>query len=213
MSRSCFGNNSANGIRIVRVRGTGTRESVRGQSCFVAVTARVPDQATWLDKVAELPTDAARVELIRRRRSLHNFAAVEQLYDEVVRLARVDLGRAAGLARTAQWLAKQIRDDAARALAIRARGHVLHLSGRHAEAVRAYENAISIYRRLGRDLDIGRTYNGALHTLIYLGRYAKAISWGEKARKIFTKYGDRLRLARLDLNLGNIYYRQDQFDK
>jgi len=179
----------------------------------VAVTARVPDQGTWLDKIAELPTDAARQAFLRRRRSLHNFAAVEQLYDDVVRLARIDLGRAAGLARTAQWLARQIRDDAARALAIRARGHVLHLSGRHVEAVRTYETAISIYRRLGRDLDIGRTYNGALHTLIYLGRYGRAITWAEKARKIFSKHGDRLRLARLDLNLGNIYYRQDQFDK
>ena len=175
--------------------------------------ARVPDQGTWLDRIAELPTDAARHDFVRRRRSLHNFAAVEQLYDEVVRLARIDLRRATGLASAAEWLAKQTDDAAARALGFRARGHVLHLSGRHAEAIQAYGKAISIYRRLGRDLDIGRTYSGALHTLIYLGRYSRAISWAKKARTIFKKHGDHVRLARLDMNLGNIYYRQDRFDK
>ena len=177
------------------------------------VMARVPEQENWLDQVAELPTDAARQEFLGRRRWLHTFAAVEQLYDETVRLSRVDLDRAAGLARAAESLGTQIGDDGAHALGIRARGHVLHLRGRHAEAIRAYEKAISLYRRTGRELDIGRTYNGALHTLIYLGRYATAITWGKRARRIFEKHGDRLRLGRLDLNLGNVYYRQDQFEK
>jgi tetratricopeptide (TPR) repeat protein len=179
----------------------------------VAFAVRVPEQRTWLDKFSELPTDAARQDFLRRRTWLHKSAAVEQLYDEVVRLARVELRRAEGLARTTEWLAKQSGDEAARALAIRANGHVLHLSGRHAEAVQRYEAAISIYRRLHRDLDIGRTSSGALQALIYLGRYRQAISWATQARTIFRKHRDRLRLARLDLNLGNIYYRQDRFDK
>lgn len=175
--------------------------------------ARVPEQGNWLNEIAELPTDAARQNFFRRRGWLHNFAAVEQLYDEVVRLSRTDLERAAELAKAAQLLAKEIKDDAARALGLRARGHVLHLSGRHIEAVSAYESAITLYRRLGRDLDIARTYSGALHTLIYLGKYSRAVSWAQKARAIFKKHGDQLRLARLDVNLGNIYYRQDQFEK
>src|SRR5690349_15377545 len=112
--------------------------------------ARVPEQVNWLDQIAELPTDAARQEFLSRRRWLHNFAAVEQLYDETVRLSRVDLDRAAGLATAAQSLGKQVGDDGAHALGIRARGHVLHLRGRHAEAIRAYEKAISLYRRTGR---------------------------------------------------------------
>ena len=179
----------------------------------MAVMVRGPEEGNWLDEVAELATDDARLEFFRSRGWLHNFAAVEQLYDEVVRLSRVDLERAARLAKAAQSLAKQIKDDAARALALRARGHILHLTGRHVEAVAAYEAAVALYGRLDRDLDIARTYNGALHTLIYLGRYSRALSWARKARATFQKHGDRLRLARLDLNLGNIYYRQDQFGK
>ena len=92
-------------------------------------------QGNWLDQIAALPTDATRYDFLRRRRWLHNFAAAEQLYDEIVRLSRIDLDRASGLARAAQTLAKHIDDDAARALGMRARGHVLHLSGRHAEAI------------------------------------------------------------------------------
>jgi CHAT domain-containing protein/tetratricopeptide (TPR) repeat protein len=179
----------------------------------VAVMARAPEQGNWLDEIAELVTDYARKRFFRRRRWLNTFSAVEQLYDEVVRLSRIDLDRAAGLAKTAQLLASEIEDDAARALAIRARGHILHLSGRHVDAVSAYDSAITLYQRLGRDLDIARTYSGALHTLIYLGRYSRAISWAQKARATFKKHGDRLRLARLDVNLGNIYYRRDQFEK
>lgn len=179
----------------------------------MAAVARSSERDNWLDKLAELPTDIARQKFLRRRGWLHNLAAVEQLYDEVVRLARIDLRRAAALARTAQWLAKQLSDDRAGALGLRAKGHVLHLNGRHAQAIQEYDAAVSIYRRLGCDLDIGRTYSGALHSLIYLGRYGKAIQWAKRARAIFRRHGDRLRLARLDLNLGNIYYRQDQFDK
>ena len=35
----------------------------------------------------------------------------------------------------------------------------------------------------------------------------------EQARQIFERLGDRLRLARLDANVGNILYRQDRFEE
>ena len=178
----------------------------------MAVMAR-PETGNWLDEIAELASESARLGFLRRRRWLYSFSAVEQLYDEVVRLSRMDLDRAARLVKAAQRLALEINDEAARALALRAQGHILHLSGRHLEAVSAYNTAAGLYRRLGRDLDIARTYSGALHTLIYLGRYSRAVAWAQKARATFKNHGDRLRLARLDVNLGNIYYRQDQFEK
>jgi tetratricopeptide (TPR) repeat protein len=179
----------------------------------VASVNRVLEQRIWLDKIADLPTDAARRDFLRRRKSLRTVRAVEQLYDEVVRLARVELRRAAALARTAEWLAKLVDDQAAVALGMRARGHVLHLGGRQAEAIHRYEAAAAIYRRLRRDLEVARTFNGALQALSYLGRYSQAISWARQARTIFKKHRDHLRLSRLDLNLGNIYYRQDRFDE
>jgi len=50
-----------------------------------------------------------------------------------------------------------------------------------------------------------------MQTLIYLGRDAQAMQFADRARAIFEKEVDQLRLARLDSNVGNIFYRQDKY--
>src|SRR6266481_7024133 len=61
------------------------------------------------------------------------------------------------------------------------------------------------------EIEVGRTLSGSLQTLIYLGRYDEAFTFAKRAHDIFARYGDHLRLARLDTNMGNILYRQDRF--
>ncbi len=80
-------------------------------------------------------------------------------------------------------------------------------------AIQEYEKALVIFQRLGRDVDFARTISGALHSLIYDGQYERAFRLGEQARAIFHAHKDRLRLARLDSNIANIYYRQDRFQE
>ncbi len=60
---------------------------------------------------------------------------------------------------------------------------------------------------------MGRTLSGALQTLIYLSLYDQAFDWAQRAHEIFSRHGDRLRLARLDTNMANILYRQDRFEE
>ena len=55
--------------------------------------------------------------------------------------------------------------------------------------------------------------SSALQALIYLGRYEQAEAWSERARAVFQETGDALRLARLDSNRGNIFYRQDRYQE
>ena len=43
------------------------------------------------------------------------------------------------------------------------------------------------------------------------GDYDAAFSAAERARAIFTQLGDELRLSRLEINIGNVFYRQDRF--
>ena len=132
------------------------------------------------DAIAELVRTAdghARRELLRRSVVLHDPGAVAAIYDQVVALTRVDLERADRLGQAARWLANRLRDDYCRAQALRATGHVLYARGRYAQALDRYEAALDLLRRLGRELDIGRTLSGALHTLIYLGRYDQALAW------------------------------------
>ena len=51
-------------------------------------------------------------------------------------------------------------------------------------------------------MDVARTLNGALQSLISLGRYDEAFASAEQARTIFERRGNLLGLARLDTNLG-----------
>ena len=47
--------------------------------------------------------------------------------------------------------------------------------------------------------------------LLLLASTAGAFAAGERARKIFADQGNTWRLARLEINIGNIYSRQDRF--
>ncbi len=165
-------------------------------------------------RIGSIPNDRARLSLIRRSSRLHNPEAVKMIYEEVVRLARIDVQQADRLARAATWIAEQLGDESCRALGYRATGHVLLMRGDYREALRFYKMALSLYRRIGNEIETGRTlYGGSLQALIYLGRYDEAFAWAMEARGIFERLGDRLRLARLDTNMGNILHRQDRFEE
>ena len=165
-------------------------------------------------RLAGIADDTRRVDLLRSAVELHSAESVRILYEDITRRARVDLRGAARLATSARWLANRLRDDLAKAFSLRASGHVHFFRGRQELALRDYEAALRLFdKKVKRELDVGRTLSGALQTLIYLGRYKQAWKWAQRARKIFTKHGDVLRLARLDTNLGNLLYRQDRFSE
>src|SRR5260370_29210035 len=58
-----------------------------------------------------------------------------------------------------------------------------------------------------------RTLSSSIQPLILLGEYDKAFKAAARAREIFTRLNDPWRLARLEINLGNIFHRQDHFDE
>ncbi len=170
-----------------------------------------------LESLVELlalqPDSRRRRQLLQAGRQWWQPETVARLYDEVVRLARVDLRQAEQLARAAAWISAQIGDEGCRAASLRAVGHVFYLKRQYEPAREHYQAALAIYERLGREVDVGRTLSGSLQTLIYLGRYDEALAGAQRAQDIFLKHGDRLRLARLDTNMGNILHRQDRFEE
>src|SRR4029450_8642266 len=104
-------------------------------------------------------------------------------------------------------------DDASRAASRRALGHIRYPKRAYEASLDLYQKPLAIYQRLDDTLETGRTLNSSLQNLIYLGRYPEAMQYAEQARQIFERLGDRLRLARLDANVGNILYRQDRFEE
>src|SRR5262245_1329382 len=176
----------------------------------------IPAQASveLIEQVGSQASRRAVASFLRQQKKLWDPAIVETLYESVVRVARMDLRQAERLADAATWLAEKLQDDRCRAQSMRAVGHVLLIRRRYSEALKHYDAALRLYRRLGEDLDVGRTLSGgALQGLVYLARYDDALAAAREARRIFERHDDRLRLARLDTNVGNILTRQNRFQE
>ncbi len=173
----------------------------------------IRNKPAWITALAGMSDRETQRCFLLDSRKLCSPELVQLLYEQIVKLTRVDIRRAERLAHAAVWVARELRDDGSRALSARALGHVLFTRGKYRQALRFYEMALSVFRRLEMDVEVGRTlYGGALQTQIYLGCYDQALSWASEAREIFVRTGDRLRLARLESNMGNILYRQDRFE-
>ena len=166
-----------------------------------------------IDHLAGVHAPRARASFVRRHRELIDPAVVDELYGRVVRLARVDLEQADRLALAARLIADALDDDLSRAQSIRAQGHVRVIRGEHGAALKHYDAAAKLFRRAGRDIDVARTLNGSIQSLIFLGKYTEAHASARQARALFERHGVALGLARLDTNVANIFSRQDQWDK
>ena len=166
---------------------------------------------SWIIDLSLMEGEQERRSFFDDQPHLCTQQSVQKLYDAVVYMAGIDLKRAERLAEAASWIAADLREPNAFAQSARAVGHVLYLNGKYRQAIAQYEKALEIFDSLGRDLDVARTINGALQSLIFDGQYERAFKLGERARSVFAANGDRLRLARLDSNMANIFYRQDRF--
>jgi len=166
-----------------------------------------------IGELAAEPNRGKRRGRLGDARELWTAETVRALYDETVRLTRVDMEQADRVADAAYWISTRMGDDASRATGLRAVGHIRYLKGNYELALERYQEALAIYERLGMEVPAGRTMNGGMQALIYLGRYEEAFAWADRARRIFERHGERLHLARLDLNMGNILYRLDRFEE
>jgi CHAT domain-containing protein len=179
--------------------------------------AECQDLSAALDSlVAELsaePLPLRRRHILLAARDCWSRDTVTRLYDETIRLVRCDLTQADRVARAAAWMGEQINDDYSRATGSRAQGHIAQLRRKYETAREHYQGALSIYERLGCELEIGRTLNGSLQTLVYLGRWEEAFACANRAEEIFTRLGERRHLARLDIAMGNVLHRLDRFDE
>ncbi|MDE3197016.1 MAG: CHAT domain-containing protein [Acidobacteriota bacterium] len=140
---------------------------------------------------------------------LQSREAVSQLHQEVLNAIHVNRPATLILAEAAVALAEAAKDDAALALAWRVSGNAHYANDRYARAVDDYTRSLGLFEARNEQAEVGRTLNSALQSLAYLGRYDQAMEWAGRARRIFAEQGDELRLARLDTNLANLYYRRD----
>ena len=175
------------------------------------LSASATNPETWIEELSTLVESDERRALLERNASANTTEVSQQLYDEALRLMRIDLERAERVAEALLWATDHLAIDKTRGQALRMSAHILYLRGHYEAAVVGYSAAQNTFEQLGDEVETARTISAAIHTLIYLGHSSQALTLAERARAIFVKHGDELRLARLDVNVGNLFYRQDRF--
>ncbi|HZU32172.1 MAG TPA: tetratricopeptide repeat protein, partial [Candidatus Angelobacter sp.] len=164
------------------------------------------------DRLSTFSTHPVRVEFVSRL-GLLSPSIVEQL-DEAVRvLLRTDLKKAESLAEAAMAIAEKLGDKTSLAYASRAKANAFWFLGKNLQASEMNEKAIAFFEEAGKTVEAGRTLSTSIQPLILLGEYDRALGAAERARKIFVAVDDTVRLARLDINFGNIFHRQDRFSE
>lgn len=163
-----------------------------------------------LERIARLSDASSRIKFLARHRLLSPLT-VRRLDEAVIRVVRADLGKARRLAAAAVTVAARLGDAESCAYAARAMANSLHLQGRNAKASQHHARAIRLFEQAKNRIEAGRTLSSSIQPLILLGEYDRAFEAAERAGRIFSAEGAELRLARLNINIGNIFHRQDRF--
>jgi CHAT domain-containing protein len=142
-----------------------------------------------------------------------DFALVEHLVQEVIRYSRRDSEATMRLARAAHSVANRLGDVKALALAERALGNAEQVSGNFRAASDQYRKSLGRFESLGDEVELARTLSSSVGVLVYLGEYERGLEEAEQAREVFERHHDTARLARLEVNRGNLYHRMDRFQE
>ena len=164
-------------------------------------------------ELGQLTTEAARRKFLRRHKALIRKETVEQLAQLVVQRVRVSTQEALHLAETAVLIAKRLRRKEVLPLSLRAMANALYSSGDYRAAIAHHQQAFQLYESFGNWNEAARTLSSSIQPMILVGEYDQAFQAAERAREIFVRLNDPWRLARLEINLGNVYHRQDRFEE
>ncbi|MFN2199691.1 MAG: CHAT domain-containing protein [Caldilineaceae bacterium] len=123
---------------------------------------------------------------------------------------RADLDRYLQIGDMLACIAEVAQNEAARALSLLIQANACSVGGlgEYAKAVELYDEAASIYARLGRPLDQARSQVGRVFALTHLGRHAEAEATAEWASTVLEAHEEWLPLAKMVSNLGISYSRR-----
>jgi CHAT domain-containing protein/tetratricopeptide (TPR) repeat protein len=176
-------------------------------------TLRKNSSDTLIAKLGQLSSEPARRKFLAQHKTLIRQDTVEQLAKLVVQKVRVNTQEALHLAEAAVLIGKRLRSKEALALGLRAKANALYSSGDNRAAIEHHQQAFRLYESLEIWNEAARTLSSSIQPMILVGEYDKAFEAAERAREIFARLKDPWRLARLEINVGNIYHRQDRFEE
>jgi CHAT domain-containing protein/tetratricopeptide (TPR) repeat protein len=166
-----------------------------------------------LSDLAALTDHTKRSRFLARRRGLYRAAVVQQLTEAARIQLRIDARQSLALAEAAVSIARKVRRTEALGRSLRAKANALYVIGDNRLALDCHEQALRIFQTIGNLEEEGRTLNSSIQPSILLGEYDRALKLAERAREIFLRLDDRRHLAHVELNVGNLYHRQDRFEE
>ena len=179
---------------------------------MLATRKRISTEAL-IAELGQLSSEPARRKFIAQHKNLVRQDIVERLAELVVKKVRVSTREALLLAEAAVLIAKKLKRKRLLALALRQKANALYFSDSNRASIEHHEQAFRLYESLGDWKEAARTLSSSIQPMILLGEYDKAFAAAQRAREIFARLNDPWRLARLEINVGNIYHRQDRFEE
>jgi CHAT domain-containing protein len=190
-------------------RARGHPELIHSQPGHSPAGTEVADDS-GLVGITDLSSEQQRAEFIDQHPELMQPAVVSNLAVLVPQLVKSDRSKALAVAEAAVMIADRLGDAESIAQSLRAKANAHYALGQNKIALEHHAKALRLFRSLGHDEQVARTLSSSIQPLILQSRYQQAFAAAREARKIFTKQGNQWRVARLDLNLGNILDRQDR---
>lgn len=148
---------------------------------------------------------------MRQHPNLLGIPLAQTLKDRAYAVWNSDPARATHAAAALAALARISSHAEVQALAAWVAGIAALAEGRMEAAITALDAAAAQFRTLDQPQTAASTQVGKLMALAMLGRYEDAIACGLSARDVLLAHGDTAAVGRIELNLGNIALRRDQY--
>ncbi len=166
-----------------------------------------------LRELASLATDSSRAKFITSHPRLLKDNVVQQLNEVVRGKLRENAREALFLAESNVVIARRLKNKEALGRSLRSKANALYMLGENQQALDIHAEALQIFREIGNPEEEARTLIPSIQPFILLGKYDQAFTAAQDAKKIFRNLGDDKRWAHVEINLGNIYHRQDRFEE
>ncbi|HEU4386607.1 MAG TPA: hypothetical protein VFV34_02335 [Blastocatellia bacterium] len=148
---------------------------------------------------------------LRKQGAAFGWQSMAALKGEVDRLVGDDLNAARRLAGRIEEVAGLTRSSVFRAFAKAGRARVAHFSGQHIQANSLYRSSASALRTADLTNEAAVIEFQRIDVLILLGRFKEALKVARSARRGLGR--NPTDVARLETNIGNIYYQLDRYGK
>lgn len=158
------------------------------------------------DKLLSAQSERDFVRSIRRA----DWNLLARLKDEVDELISTDLKKATRLVERIRKVAAIVGGDIAGAYAWICKARIHYVRGEHVKANDLYDAGVATLISAGLKPQAGMIQIQQLDALKFLGRYDEAIKTAKSAKRNLGNSGS-LALAKLETNLGNVYFHLDKY--